>query len=255
MSSYISSLFTSARDYLYQQESDVPQNTSRQAQSSNLQSPTPPDTNRYPSNPTDIHHTISLLNHASPQPLPAELLKQILQHASYDSITYSASLTQPLNTIARSAAGPPARACVETPPLQYLGPQDLAVNPEASSRGRIRRLRLEFTGRDQGWTSDPNTASWSWFEIATRRFGEQGLERGPVLAHNAVAGRDWEDFVIEYRRDDEEGSEEGVSEELRQWIEKLGEGDRVAIVPMAKYGGWQCRVSKARIDVEVEVWY
>jgi hypothetical protein len=49
--------------------------------------------------------------------------------------------------------------------------------------------------------------------------------------------------------------EMSVGEDLRQWIRELRVGDRVSIVPMARYGGWQCRVMKASIDVEVEVWY
>lgn len=212
----------------------------------------------YPKSLDDIHKTIDHLQRASPESLPAEILKIILFHANYDCIHYTASSNTQINAIARSATGPPARSCVTSPPLTLLGPyQTLSNNNDANSAaipGRLRSLTLKFTGRDQGWTSDPNTSSWSWFEIA-KTSPESGdtIIRGPVLAHNAIAGQNWQDFEIVYHVDEEQSK--GVSEESREWIEGIRGGERVCVIPMARYGGWQCRVLKASVQVEVEVWY
>lgn len=106
-----------------------------------------------------------------------------------------------------------------------------------------------------------NTSSWSWFEIgkmipsssSSSSSESDPIERGPTLAHNAIAGQSWQDFHIAFHVD--EGQSRSVDQELRDWITGLRRGERVVLIPMARYSGWQCRVLKAWIEVEVEVWY
>lgn len=212
----------------------------------------------FPRDIHDIHQVLEYLNLASSRSLPAELLKVILYHADYDCLHFTASADHEMNAISRNQNGPPAKSYVETGPLTSLASSASFAHPDRATistpKGRIRSMHLKFTGRDQGWASDPNTASWSWFEIAKKRFNQDRVHRGPVLVHNSVAGRDWEDHEIYYHAD-EQVPQRGVTEELKQWIAELRAEDRVAIVPMSQYGGWQCRVSKASIDIEVELWY
>lgn len=255
MLSFITSALGSLGSIFSQEEEVAPQH-GQQAQSSRGVKPaeqnTPKSnqtTERYPRDRNDIIQAITHLSRATSHTLPAELLKLILYHADYDCMHLTSALSKQVTVISRTGAGPPARPCVETPPLSHLG----STTDEEFS-GRIRSVHLRFTGRDQGWTSEPGTSSWSWFEIGRRRRYESEEARDRLkLAHNAVAGRDWQDFEI-YWHTDEEVSQD-VSVDLGAWIRGLRDGDMVSIVPMARYAGWQCRVLKASIDIEIEVWW
>lgn len=200
---------------------------------------------RYPRNRNDILQTISHINRATSHTLPEELLKIILYQADYDCIHLTSTLSKQVNVISRTGEGPPARPCVETRPLAHLG--------TVPNTGRVRSVHLKFTGRDQGWTSESGTSSWSWFEVGRRRPESEEVRDRLTLAHNAVAGRNWQDFEIYWHMEEEMSQDVGT--DLRAWFGGLRDEDMVSIVPMARYAGWQCRVLRASIDIEIELWW
>ncbi|EME41950.1 hypothetical protein DOTSEDRAFT_135263 [Dothistroma septosporum NZE10] len=203
---------------------------------------------RYPRTPADVDGAILWLSRASNYKLPPELLKVILPQADYDSIRFHASAD---HAYTESSDGPETTPMpyLETCPLRYLD----KINSETPCR--IRRLHLEVSGRDQGWVTAQDGKSWSWFELGKRKTGgatgtEEEVERGLVWCRNPVAGIQYKEQKLTYDADDHEKT----GEALQEWVQGLENGDKIAIVPMARFGGWECNVRRARIEVEVEVW-
>lgn len=198
---------------------------------------------RYPRTSADVDGAILWLSRASNYKLPPELFKVILPCADYDSIHFHTSAD---HTYTETSQGPETRPIpyLETPPLRYL---DIS-NP--NNPARIRRLHLEVSGRDQGWVTAQDGKSWSWFELGKRRCTTDDVERGLVWCSNIVAGIQYREQRLTYDVDEPEKT----GEALQEWVKALEDGERVGIVPMARFGGWECNVRRARIEVEIEVW-
>ena len=203
---------------------------------------------RYPRTPADVDGAILWLSRASNYKLPPELFKVILPLADYDYIYFHASAD---HSYTATSEGPETQPIpyLELPPLRYLNKTD-RENP-----ARIRRLYLEISGRDQGWVTAQDGKSWSWFELGKRRSTSDSaagseVERGLVWCRNPVAGIQFKEQKLTYDADDPVKT----GEALQEWVEGLDNGERVCVVPMARFGGWECNVRRARIEVEVEVW-
>ncbi|KAK4631646.1 hypothetical protein CLAFUW4_02531 [Fulvia fulva] len=197
----------------------------------------------FPRTPTDVLDTIRWLQRASQHRLPNELIKMILHNADYDCIHFLASHN---TLVSRFSTGEetPLQPYLATTPLLYLPTQS------SSEGGRIRRVTVRATGKDQGWCQNREGGFWSWYELGKNGVnGEQ--QRGPVWARNAMAKKEPQDHEMVYDAERPEDS----SSEVKAWVEDLKNGDAVSIVPMARFKGWSCNVLKASIDVEVEVWW
>lgn len=123
----------------------------------------------------------------------------------------------------------------------------------------VRRVEFEVTGHDQGYCSNPARGeSWTWFTADVhRREGsvfaqemsgpqDQGTTNHEIyLAHNRGANRAWHTHKLIWSLADPEVAEA----ERGSWIKGLMPGDRIVILPHARYPGWENWVRRMRIDI------
>ncbi|KAI1452843.1 ankyrin [Annulohypoxylon moriforme] len=123
----------------------------------------------------------------------------------------------------------------------------------------VRRVEFEITGHDQGYCSDPRRGeSWTWFTADVHRrensvFAQelagpqdQGATNHEIyLAHNRGANRAWYTHKLVWSLADPEVADK----ERGTWIKALMPGDRVVVLPHARYPGWENWVRRMRIDI------
>ncbi|KGO37087.1 hypothetical protein PEX1_043940 [Penicillium expansum] len=180
----------------------------------------------YPRHSADAVESFNILR----QKLPSELVLDILEFAEY----------WVLSTVYREDSMEYNEAdCRDRTPY-------LTSEPIQGERFPVQEVRINILSHDQGWSSyreDHGTFrnSWTWFDL--------GIERSPGrddistdedlrLATNVHAGREAMNHQITYRRD----------QKLR-WMQNLQAGDRISIVPRARFPGWRNTVEKASIEV------
>lgn len=124
----------------------------------------------------------------------------------------------------------------------------------------VRRVAFEITSHDQGYCSNPDRGlSWTWFTADVHRrenstlakqlagFQDQGnANREIYLAHNRGANWEWFTHRLSWSLADDSAA---ASSERRSWITGLTPGDRIVVVPHARYPGWENWVRRIKIDV------
>ena len=132
----------------------------------------------------------------------------------------------------------------------------------------LKKIIFSFRSRDQGWASDADQGSWSWFEASLAHFpsadeDEEGqdddaaewtgpygwigewMERHDIrqesqprykIHTNRLASMEPEDYTIELTDE----------HELMQRVKK---GDRVILWACACFRGWENRIYEAKISV------
>ncbi|KAL9138420.1 MAG: hypothetical protein Q9175_000351 [Cornicularia normoerica] len=191
--------------------------------------------------------------------LPTELILQILDHPTrwvyLYSIRHPPSVhpNRPIVMIANRPTGIP---------LLFTRPFS------ARDSGRLRQIVFTFRSRDQGWSSNPDNGSWSWFEASLARLPstdedgqggfngtaqwtgsyewtgewmklhEKRLENGPRyrIQTNKHASTEPEEYTIELTDEHE-------------LVQRVNEGDRVVLWACACFPGWENRVYEAEITV------
>ncbi|XXH04213.1 hypothetical protein Hte_010627 [Hypoxylon texense] len=142
----------------------------------------------------------------------------------------------------------------------------------------VRRVAFEITSHDQGYCSNPERGdSWTWFtadvhrregsnlakQLAAGGLQDQGnanananANREVYLVHNRGAKREWFTHRLSWSlaNDDDDavagvGAGAGANAERRAWIAALAPGDRIVVVPHARYPGWENWVRRVKIDV------
>lgn len=222
-------------------------------------SPSPPEQTpeqspdqHFPRHPRHVYSALQTLRIASNGRLSDELLKPILYHADYDCVHYRVTSSAQSS---RHSSGPETqpRPYIETGQLQWLGDFELAQHDGQSVQklnGRLRTISIAVTGRDQGWCGDRNAGSWSWFELGMTRANTTRLERRG-WKWNSIGDMSWKTHSMLYHVDEELSD---ANADMGTWFSTLQSGDRLSVIPMARFSGWSCNVSKAHIDVEIEVW-
>ena len=146
---------------------------------------------------------------------------------------------------------------------------------------RVRKVVLEFRGRDQGWSSSPDRGSWSWFEVSLARLsdddddddddGRNGREEGGEdeevsdevvwtgpykrvgkwLGKHAAELENQPRYQVQTNRHAEMTPESYVVELTgeHELVQRLRERDRVVLWACACYPGWENRVYEAKITV------
>ncbi|KAI1205157.1 ankyrin [Annulohypoxylon truncatum] len=123
----------------------------------------------------------------------------------------------------------------------------------------VRRVEFEITGHDQGYCSNPARGeSWTWFTADVHRrensvFAQemsgpqdQGTTNHEIyLAHNRGANRAWHTHKLVWSLADPKVADA----ERGTWIKGLMPGDRVVVLPHARYPGWENWVRRMRIDI------
>jgi len=108
---------------------------------------------------------------------------------------------------------------------------------------RIKKISIDITSSDQGWTTSPVSPdadeyeqSYTWFEYAIARLDGTFISCPEAIQRNARAKREPRRHVVNL----------DLSDELIQGIQP---GDRLCLLAKAAFIGWQNRVHEATITV------
>ncbi|EME88162.1 uncharacterized protein MYCFIDRAFT_75996 [Pseudocercospora fijiensis CIRAD86] len=205
----------------------------------------------FPRTPQDVSAVLDTLRQASAGRLTDELLKPILFHADYDCVHFAVTSTKQSS---RHSSGPTTlpEPYIETDALMWLGDFDV-LNDDGSLQsfnGRIRSIQIEAIGRDQGWVGNRDGGAWSWFELGKTQ-ADSGQQERKGWKWNMIGNMKWQHHNTTHHMD-EELSE--TDHDLSAWLSTLRNGDRLSLIPMARFSSWSCNVSKGKIDIEIEVW-
>ena len=169
--------------------------------------------------------------------LPAELIFQILALPSRWVFRSRKSLSAPTNIGSREGE----RIIVKT---ESFNKKDITL---------VRKIILDFTSKDQGWSSHPMDrgsyrGSWTWMDVGIVHDGQKRLkaddadgelqECGYASQRNRHASPEWESYRIEL-------------EAGHQIFKDLQDGDSVVLWAKARFPGWTNYVKEAT----VETWY
>ncbi|KZV92648.1 hypothetical protein EXIGLDRAFT_718105 [Exidia glandulosa HHB12029] len=168
------------------------------------------------------HQLARVLQHA----LPLELVIAILRHAELLVPIPRLSVTSRshLEVIARTGAVE-QRDWFTSPPLTH---QDLA---------HIAAVQLHTQSHDQGWASQRDGGSWTWFDLCLARTGRGG--DGLVEVRKRAAGElRWMSHhnpIASRKPDEREGAIFDVEHEI--WTHAR-DGDVILVRVCAQYPGW-----------------
>ncbi|QKX57552.1 uncharacterized protein TRUGW13939_04669 [Talaromyces rugulosus] len=113
----------------------------------------------------------------------------------------------------------------------------------------VREIQFVIWSHDQGFSSYPELhgtfeSSFTWFEVGIKQLPERLSidirEEERVLTANIHASRKLRRHQIIYGE---------LAIKQMGWVEKLQVGDRVSIIPMARYPAWRNFVSEASIEI------
>ena len=122
-----------------------------------------------------------------------------------------------------------------------------------------------FSSRDQGWSSNPDGGSWSWFEASLAQLPSTD-EDGQGDAVEWTGSYEWLEkwmerhekrltnqprYKIQTNRHASTESEESTIEltDEHELVQRVKEGDRVVLWACACFPGWENRVYEAKITV------
>lgn len=146
------------------------------------------DMTYYPRNVEDIHLASELLIRVLKGRNVPHIVNNILDYSQY--WPRAAATNDRLNRVSEGSEKRPYLAVLPT----ESGGIVLAASP-------IRKIMWTVTGKDQGWASDRNGGSWTWWvacklpherpdlEMPETVTFTRNWEDGPVLARNEIAGR------------------------------------------------------------------
>ena len=188
-----------------------------------------------PWHPDDILNSLSVLRHASRNRAPYPILSQILNVAEY--WTLNSAWTAHIMLVEQANCGRP-----------YL--------LSKSVDGYVKKVRvlIRCQSHEGSYTAMyPSRRSWTWFELAKLEAGGgayQPLIPGPKLVHNDLLHTQGKLHTHELCfLAGSSGSGRGNGIEVRNWMMRLKHGERVAIVPMARWPERINRVMGARIEI------
>ena len=188
--------------------------------------------------------------------LPAELILQILNHPTRWVRLYSIShppSVEPNRPIVLVRNRPTGIPVLYTRPFS---------EPEVR---QLRKVVFTFSSRDQGWSSNPDGGSWSWFEASLAQLPSTD-EDGQGDAVEWTGSYEWLEkwmerhekrltnqprYKIQTNRHASTESEESTIEltDEHELVQRVKEGDRVVLWACACFPGWENRVYEAKITV------
>ncbi|KAJ5351595.1 hypothetical protein N7452_000569 [Penicillium brevicompactum] len=120
------------------------------------------------------------------------------------------------------------------------------LTSEPIPEGRLEEIRIDIWSHDQGWSSYRESYgtyenSWTWFELEIEKFEDRtviGKTDSIRLATNVHAQKEAQHHQIVFSR------QNNVT--LMQALET---GDRVSIIPLARFPGWRNTVERASIQI------
>lgn len=109
-------------------------------------------------------------------------------------------------------------------------------------RGPVREIQISIWSHDQGFSDYREhhgtfDHSWTWFELGVEKpSGQKDIVEDRV-AVNVHASDKFRCHQVLYR-----GTRSG-------WVHDLGIGDKISIIPEAKFSGWRNVVREASIEI------
>ncbi|KAK3718007.1 hypothetical protein LTR37_005433 [Vermiconidia calcicola] len=187
----------------------------------------------------DIYHTTFLLR----QKLVPDVVPAIIHHAGlFSRHTYSTGKVDHAVNVAERTA---PYTCLTTDP----------INSSARTQTPFRKVLFAIQSRDQGWVSNRDGGSWTWFTAGVlssqdamtgeTRDADQGdsfLIRERQIYRNDVASKEFKTHIIEWTTDSE-------NEDERNWVSSLQRGDKIVVRAWARFGGWQNKVKSVSVAV------
>lgn len=183
-----------------------------------------------PSQPRDIIQVFLILQSCAREALTRHIITKILDFARY----WLLSRVSREDHISIDEEG-----CGKRTPY-------LVSKPIHGGGSRVREINVSVRSHDQGFSSyrvhhGTFEASWTWFDLGIERppgknaiFGEKGMR----LATNVHASKVFRHHQIIYR-----------STQKLDWMQKLQAGDKISIIPMARFPAWRNFVGEASIAI------
>jgi hypothetical protein len=107
----------------------------------------------------------------------------------------------------------------------------------------VRKITFAIYSHDQGFASDPDSGSWTWF--TARKSPPEGNEASSShreIFRNVVASRKWKTHEICWRADSLDPVE-------AEWVASFAAGDRFAVYAWAQYPAWVNYVGDTSVTV------
>ncbi|QRV88158.1 hypothetical protein RhiJN_16176 [Ceratobasidium sp. AG-Ba] len=164
-------------------------------------------------------------------PLPEELVILICSFANFICLNLEYSREENRDTDVSSDGPIASETWLRSPPLTLQ-----IIN-------EIHSIQLLTESCHQGWVSDPNSGSWSWFDITLCR-GDEGP--GQLIPKTLDDGSpaSWESHshaVEMHGYTINEGKRFGIEHPLWNYVEP---GDVLTVEAKAQFPGWQNRVRR-----------
>lgn len=192
----------------------------------------------------DIYHIAFLLR----QRLVPDVIPQILHDAGiFERHTHSTGVEGRPMVITQNSA---PCTTLATPPIQS----------SVRLQNPVRKVVFSIKSSDQGWASNRDSGSWTWFTVGVYPRNEDGavdlqsedvmrvkrddrfLAREREIFRNDVASREMKTHIIEWSVDSDD-------EEDVKWVQALENGDRIAVRAWAQFSGWQNNVKSVSVAI------
>jgi hypothetical protein len=191
------------------------------------------------SNIHDIYHTVFLLQ----QRLVRDVIPAIIEYAELYECAASEDRFYPIQRISEHQAPKQLLVCeIPKPTARVLRP--------------VRKVAFRINSHDQGFASDRNGGSWTWFTAQKLSPTAEACQSEPndataalaaeehrEIFRNPIANSHWFTHEIVRRADSEDAAE-------AEWVLSLKEGDRFAVHAWARFPAWVNHVS----DISVKVY-
>ncbi|KAJ5548581.1 hypothetical protein N7513_005815 [Penicillium frequentans] len=189
----------------------------------------------YPRHTGDISKVSLILRLCAPRAFSRHTIRYILNIARYWLVCTESN---------KRAISLLESDCQERPPYLTSSP----INVDSPY---VREIEITIWSRDQGYSGFPEHQgtyenSWTWFDLWIQSMpGKEDILKPEEvrLATNVHAGKSWRRSQVTY----------SAAQDL-SWVKKLGAGDRLSIVPMARYPEWKNFVREASIKVYTSCW-
>ncbi|KAF2724273.1 hypothetical protein K431DRAFT_282118 [Polychaeton citri CBS 116435] len=211
-----------------------------------------------PDQPEDVQAQLHRIYHVAfllRQKLVPDVVPQILDTAGfYVAQTCARELPQPFTVVQHASP----RQVLETPP----------VTCSVRSKRPVRKVVFEIESHDQGWASDMDGGTWTWFTARIEQIpspsppasdgdGTDGDEdaatehRQPPadeasddirsneieIVRNPLASKQWVKHYVEMTAEDSD------------WVASLAVGDWITVQACAVFSGWRNHVKNVAVTV------
>lgn len=180
----------------------------------------------------EIYHIVFLLQ----QRLVRDVIPAIIEYAELYECTPAERRSYPHHRVSQYEAPMRLLICDVTQPLARV------LRP-------VRKIVFRINSHDQGFASDPNAGSWTWFSAqklpavdqdcqisGAESSGAVGVREYRELYRNPVADRRWVTHEVTWRADSDNSAE-------AEWVSSLKGGDRFAVYAWARYPAWVNHIS------------